>query len=143
MTTEIIANDNTAIQSTSEFDIPTGFICTVDRNTREGAITVANALSDAESLTAIGDEKFVLKDIITTPGVRSQTGEVCTNTYLISDDGHIYMTQSNGIARSANFIVGLFAKPDGTVDFGDGITVNVSSKQLASGRSLKSLHFTA
>lgn len=142
MSNAIVSSDNNAIVNNSEFDIPTGYICTVDRSTREGAITVANALSDADSLTTLGDESFVLVDVITTPGVRSQTGEACVNTYLVANDGHIYMTQSDGIARSANYIVGLFSV-NGVTDFGDGITVNVTTKQLASGRTMKSLRFTA
>lgn len=129
----------TAVKHTeSDFNIPTGHICTVDCTTREGTIKVANALSDAESLADLGDTKFVLTDVITTPGVRNRTGEVCTNVYLISEDGHIYMSQSDGIRRSAQQIVGLF-----NGDFGDGIEVGVVAKQLKSGNTLKTLHFFA
>lgn len=86
----------------------------------------------------LGDEKFILTDVVTTPGVRTRTGEVCTNVYLISAEGKIYMSQSDGIKRSAQQIVGLF-----NGDFGEGIEVAVIAKELKSGNTLKTLHFYA
>lgn len=139
MSNELTTTNATAIaEADTEFNIPNGYICTVDRSTREGTIKVANALSDAESLADFGDAHFTLTDIITTPGVRTRTGEVCTNVYLVSDDGRIFMSQSDGIKRSAQQIVGLF-----NGDFGEGIEVGVISKQLKSGNTLKTLHFYA
>ena len=139
MSNELTTTNATAIaESDTELNIPNGYICTVDRSTREGTIKVANALSDAESLADIGDAHFTLTDIITTPGVRTRTGEVCTNVYLVSDDGRIFMSQSDGIKRSAQQIVGLF-----NGDFGEGIEVGVIAKQLKSGNTLKTLHFYA
>lgn len=140
MSNELTTTTNaTAIaESDTELNIPNGYICTVDRSTREGTIKVANALSDAESLADLGDAHFTLTDIITTPGVRTRTGEVCTNVYLVSDDGRIFMSQSDGIKRSAQQIVGLF-----NGDFGEGIEVGVIAKQLKSGNTLKTLHFYA
>ena len=134
MTNELSTNVN----DTTELDIPNGYICTIDRTSREGVIKVANALSDAESLADYGDEHFTLTDVITTPGVRTRTGEVCTNIYLVTADGTILMSQSDGIKRSVQQIVGLFAG-----DFGDGIEVAVVTKRLKSGNSLKTLHFYA
>lgn len=139
MSNELTTTNATAIaESDTELNIPNGYICTVDRSTREGTIKVANALSDAESLADLGDAHFTLIDIITTPGVRTRTGEVCTNVYLVSDDGRIFMSQSDGIKRSAQQIVGLF-----NGDFGEGIEVGVIAKQLKSGNTLKTLHFYA
>lgn len=140
MSNELTTTTNaTAItEPDTELNIPNGYICTVDRSTREGTIKVANALSDAESLADLGDAHFTLTDIITTPGVRTRTGEVCTNVYLVSDDGRIFMSQSDGIKRSAQQIVGLF-----NGDFGEGIEVGVIAKQLKSGNTLKTLHFYA
>ena len=134
MTNELSTNVN----DTTELDIPNGYICTIDRTSRDGVIKVANALSDAESLADYGDEHFMLTDVITTPGVRTRTGEVCTNVYLVTADGTILMSQSDGIKRSVQQIVGLFGG-----DFGDGIEVAVVTKQLKSGNSLKTLHFYA
>lgn len=142
MSDEIIVpeNDTTlAVNADSlGFNIPEGFICTVDRSTREGVLTVANALSDADSLAELGDEHFTLVDVLTTPGVRSRTGEVCTNTYLIDSEGRVHMSQSDGIRRSAQQIVGLF-----NGDFGEGIEVSVVTKTLKNGNSIKNLHFYA
>ena len=122
-----------------DFNIPSGYICTVDRTTREGTIKIANALSDAVSLKEVGDKHFKLVDVLTTPGVRSRTGEICTNTYLIDSENNMYMTQSDGIKRSAQQIVGLF-----NGDFGeDGIEVSVVEKKLSNDNTLKTLHFYA
>ena len=142
MSNELANVENTtaiANTDTVEFNIPDGYICTVDRTTREGTIKVANALSDAVSLKEIGNKHFKLMDVITTPGVRSRTGEICTNTYLIDADDNMYMTQSDGLKRSAQQIVGLF-----NGDFGDdGIEVAVIEKKLNNGNTLKTLHFYA
>mgnify|MGYP004563357847 FL=1 len=132
-------NNELANTDAVEFNIPSGYICTVDRTTREGIIKVANALSDAVSLKEIGDTHFNLVDVLTTPGVRSRTGEFCTNTYLIDSADNMYMSQSDGIKRSAQQIVGLF-----NGDFGeDGIEVAVVEKKLNNGNTLKTLHFYA
>lgn len=142
MSNELANVENTnelANTDAMDFNIPSGYICTVDRTTREGTIKVANALSDAVSLKEIGDKHFKLVDVLTTPGVRSRTGEVCTNTYLIDADDNMYMTQSDGIKRSAQQIVGLF-----NGDFGeDGIEVSVVKKKLNNDNTLKTLHFYA
>lgn len=142
MSNELANVENTTALANSdavELNIPNGYICTVDRTTREGTIKIANALSDATSLAEIGDKHFNLVDVITTPGVRNRTGEVCTNTYLIDSEGNIYMTQSDGLKRSAQQIVGLF-----NGDFGeDGIEVAVIEKKLNNGNTLKTLHFYA
>lgn len=135
MSNELSTNVN--VDST-ELDIPNGYICTIDRTSREGVIKVANALSDAESLADFGNEHFILTDIITTPGVRTRTGEMCTNVYLVTNDNRILMSQSDGIKRSVQQIVGLF-----NGDFGDGIEVAVVAKKLNSGNTLKTLHFYA
>lgn len=138
MTTEIATYETAemATHTDSDFNIPTGYICTVDTTTKEGKVTIANALSDAESLADLGEEKFTLVDVVTTPGVRNRTGEACVNVYLITADGTIYMSQSEGIKRSTQQIVGLF-----NGDFGDGIEVAVIEKSLKSGNTLKTLHF--
>ena len=142
MSNELANIENTnelANTDAMDFNIPSGYICTVDRTTREGTIKIANALSDAVSLKEIGDKHFKLVDVLTTPGVRSRTGEVCTNTYLIDSESNMYMTQSDGIKRSAQQIVGLF-----NGDFGeDGIEVSVVEKKLSNDNTLKTLHFYA
>lgn len=138
MTQELATQDTQELAHSDNVDlnIPQGYICTVDTSTREGTIKVANALSDAQSLTEKGNERFTLVDVVTTPGVRTRTGEACVNVYLITADGSIYMSQSEGIKRSVIQMVGLF-----NGDLGSGVDVQVVEKTLANGNTLKTLHF--
>lgn len=127
--------DTKEIQATS-FDevMSSDFICTVDTDTVEGKKVAANALNAAVSLKELGDKKFKLVDVITTPGTRSQTGEDCINTYLIDAKGNAYFTQSTGIFRSAKNLSAIFNS-----DFGDGIDVQVVSNPTNTGNTIKSL----
>ena len=127
--------DNKEIQATS-FDelMSSDFICTVDTDTVEGKKVAANALNAAVSLKELGDKKFKLVNVITTPGTRSQTNEECINTYLIDAKGTAYFTQSTGILRSAKNLAAIF-----NGDFGDGIDVQVVSNPTNTGNTIKSL----
>lgn len=127
--------DTKEIQATS-FDevMASDFICTVDTSTVEGKKVAANALNAAVSLKELGDKKFKLVNVITTPGTRSQTGEDCINTYLIDAKGNAYFTQSTGILRSAKNLAAIFN--DG---FGEGIDVQVVSNPTNTGNTIKSL----
>lgn len=127
--------DTKEIQATS-FDevMSSDFICTVDTDTVEGKKVAANALNAAVSLKEIGDKKFKLVNVITTPGTRSQTGEDCINTYLIDAKGTAYFTQSTGILRSAKNLAAVF-----NGDFGEGIDVQVVSNPTNTGNTIKSL----
>ena len=110
------------------------YISTFTAEDRAGKIKLANALNNSDSLVNVS--KFTLVDVIMTPGKRSRTGEPCTNTYLISSDGNVYMTQSEGVCRSAQQLISLFG-----CDFGDGIDVEVIERSLSNGNTLKSLKF--
>ena len=127
--------DNKEIQATS-FDelMSSDFICTVDTDTVEGKKVAANALNAAVSLKELGDKKFKLVNVITTPGTRSQTNEECINTYLIDAKGTAYFTQATGILRSAKNLAAIF-----NGDFGDGIDVQVVSNPTNTGNTIKSL----
>lgn len=129
MTTEITKSDNT-------FDIPSGYICTLDLTETTNKMIVAKALNAATSLKDV-NEPFIIKGIVTTPGTRSQSNAACTNTYLIRDDGSAYFSQSDGIARSARCIAGLFTSEE----IANGIKVFVNSISLDGGRTLKTLDF--
>lgn len=111
------------------------FISTVDADTYEGKIKVVSALNGADSLEELGDKTIVVSDILETQGVRSRTGEVCTNTYLIDSDGHAYFTQSDGIKKSVDFILMAF---NGKLPE-DGIPCQVKSQKLNNGNTLKTL----
>ena len=127
---------NDIVKQENAFNIPNGYICTFDLSDKRNKLIVAKALNAATSLKDV-NEPFVIKGIVTTPGTRSQSGSSCTNTYLIRDDGSAYFSQSDGIARSAGYIVGLFTADE----IADGIKVFVNSISLDGGRTLKTLDF--
>jgi hypothetical protein len=113
------------------------FICTVDNKTFEGKRAIVNARNSAKSLNGYGEGKRLdVVGVYTAPGVRSQTGQPCTNVYLFTADGDTYFSQSEGINRSILDIVDMF--PDMNVENG-GIPLVVNSTALGGGKSVKSL----
>lgn len=138
---EIIAagNDN-AIASTNDFAIPEGFICTIDTTDINGKVSLVNAVNSAVSSKDVTGDVLRVVDIVTTPGVRSRTGEACKNTYLVCEDGTTYFTQSDGVARDIALIVAAFTdrvtnKFINPVELGFG--VQILETQLANGNTLK------
>ena len=130
MTTDITKRED------NSFNIPSGYICTFDLTDKRNKLIVAKALNAATSLKDV-NEPFIIKGIITTPGNRSQSGAACVNTYLVRDDGSAYFSQSDGIARSAGYIVGIFTAEE----IAEGLKVYVNSISLDGGRTLKTLDF--
>lgn len=113
------------------------FICTVDNKTFEGKRAIVNARNSAKSLNGYGEGKRLdVVGVYTAPGVRSQTGQPCTNVYLFTADGDTYFSQSEGINRSILDIVDMF--PDMNGENG-GIPLVVNSTALGGGKSVKSL----
>lgn len=113
------------------------FICTVDNRTFEGKRAIVNARNSAKSLNGYGEGKRLnVVGVYTTSGVRSQTGQPCTNVYLFTADGDTYFSQSEGINRSILDIVDMF--PDMNAENG-GIPVVVNSTALGGGKTVKSL----
>ena len=142
MAEELMNVNETAIAETSEnkadFEIPRGYICTVDITTMEGKFDVMNALNGSTSLSEHMNEPLLVKNIVTTQGVRSRTGEQCTNTYLILADGTTLFSQSDGVKRAVEVLVALFTV-NGVCDFGDGISVQCIEQKLNNGNTLKTL----
>lgn len=129
-------SDNTlAIIDDVDFNVPSGYICTVDLNTDEGALSAANALGAAESLSNSGLTEFVITDVITKPGHRAITDEECTDVILILDDGSCLFTQSAGIYNSVQFMVASF----GIERIHRGVRVQVVETKTRGGNSLKQL----
>lgn len=126
-TTEIITND---------FNISEGFICTLDRTSTEGKVAIAKALNGSEPLKDHMNEVLHLAGVITTPGVRAQSGANCTNNYLVLDDGTVLFSQSDGVTRSLKVIAALWGG-----DLHDGKTVDVKciSQNLNNGNTLKTI----
>ena len=133
---------NAIAKTNTNFEIPMGYICTVDTSTDEGKLDVMMALNGSDSLSTRMGETLIVRDIVTTSGVRSQSGEACTNVYLILNDGTALFSQSGGVERSAKTLVALYTKQtdDGFVcDFGDGIAVKCIEQTLRNGNTLKTL----
>lgn len=126
-TTEIVTND---------FNISEGFICTLDRTSTEGKVAIAKALNGSEPLKDHMNEVLHLAGVITTPGVRAQSGANCTNNYLVLDDGTVLFSQSDGVTRSLKVISALWGG-----DLHDGKTVDVKciSQNLTNGNTLKTI----
>ena len=142
MSNEImVANENAIVESghsTNDFEIPRGYICTVDISTFEGKMAVMNALNGSESLSDHVGETLIVKDVVTTRGIRSRTGEECVNTHLILADGSALFSQSDGVQRAVCSLVALFTV-NGVCDFGDGIAIKCVEQTLKNGNTLKTL----
>lgn len=141
MSNEIMNVNENAIakaENSADFEIPQGYICTVDITTIEGKLDVMNALNGSTSLADRVNETLMVKNIVTTQGVRSRTEEVCINTHLLLDDGTALFSQSDGVARSAQVLVALFTI-NGVCDFGDGIAIKCVEQKLPNGNTLKTL----
>lgn len=128
----IVAASSNAIV---EFDIPKGFICTIDTTTDEGAINAANALGSAESLSNFGSDEFVIKDIITKPGVRAITDEPCTDVIIVLEDGTCLFSQSVGILNSVQMLIASL----GLEKLHRGVRVKLVEIKTRGGNTLKQL----
>ena len=82
--------------------------CTLDREDAKNRLKIFNAKNNATSLSVLPiGARLHINGVMALKGVRSQTDEVCQNTYLFTDDGQVYFSQSRGIAKVANDIVDL------------------------------------
>ena len=125
----------TSSNAIAEFDIPKGFICTIDTTTDEGAINAANALGSAESLSNYGSDEFVIKDIITKPGVRAITDEPCTDVIIVLEDGTCLFSQSVGILNSVQMLIASL----GLEKLHRGVCVKLVEIKTRGGNTLKQL----
>ena len=132
-------SDNAIVAASSnaivEFDIPKGFICTIDTTTDEGAINAANALGSAESLSNFGSDEFVIKDIITKPGVRAITDEPCTDVIIVLEDGTCLFSQSVGILNSVQMLIASL----GLEKLHRGVRVKLVEIKTRGGNTMKQL----
>lgn len=121
MSNEIMANNS-------------NYICTVNPDSFDGARAIANAINASSSLADLGDKPFTVVDIITMPGVRAKTGEACTQSYFILEDGTSLFTQADGIARSITALMPIIKNW-----LHDGITMRVRAQPTKSGNTVKTL----
>lgn len=133
---DIIKADTNAITDGTAFNIPQGYICTLDMTTDEGKKQVALALNGSEPLKNKMNEVFNLAGVITTPGTRAVSGVDCTNNYLVSDDGTVYFSQSDGVARSIKVIVALWGQQ---MAAGEAVPVKCIEQRLNNGNTLKTI----
>lgn len=136
-------NNSQLIQANaSDFQIPRGYICTLDITTIEGKMDLATALNGAVSMRDQTDKPLSVVNVVTTQGARARTGEECINTYLICEDGTVYFSQSDGIARSVKVLVALFTDSN-TQEFinpvSQGVGFMVKEQSLQNGNTLKTL----
>lgn len=126
----------------SNFEIPRGYICTLDITTIDGKMQLATALNGAESMRDKINVPLHVTNIVTTQGIRSRTGEECVNTYLILDDESVLFSQSDGIARSIKVLVALFTDPV-TGEFSNpveqGVGFMIKEQALKNGNTLKTV----
>lgn len=130
-TTTLATVNNTTI----DFNVPEGFICTVDTTTDEGAINAANALGAAESLSNYQSDEFTIVDIITKPGNRAVSNEPCTDVILVLDNGTCLFSQSVGILNSVQFMVAAC----GLEKLHRGVRVKLAEITTRGGNTLKQL----
>ena len=116
-------------------------LCSLDMSTDEGKDTALYMFSASESLADYPeDTPLQVIGLVLVPGTRRPRDggapQACTNTYVLCDDGTCYMSQSAGIADSAEKV--LLAYPDCKASRG-GIALQVMSRQLRSGNTIKRL----
>lgn len=136
----IAAENNNAIVAGTDFAIPEGFICTIDTTDIKGKVSLVNAVNSAVSSKTITGDVLRVVNVVTTPGARARTGEACTNTYLLCEDGTTYFTQSDGVARSIALIVAAFTDVitrqfTNPVELGFG--VKIIEEEMPNGNTLK------
>lgn len=127
---------------------PASLASTISGSSAADKARVFNATSGAISLSnAAKDPDFVIDvvDIFQTQGVRKSRNPMlpdtpCVNTYLLTVDGETYMSQSDGIARSAIDLVSEHMFPDCGKSSEDGcLHLGVKTKVLENGNTVKSL----
>lgn len=136
----IAAENNNAIVAGNDLAIPKGFICTIDTTDIKGKVSLVNAVNSAVSSKDVTGDVLRVVNVVTTPGARARTGEACTNTYLVCEDGITYFTQSDGVARDIALIVAAFTDKAthqfiNPVELGFG--VQIIETKLANGNTLK------
>lgn len=127
---------------------PMSLASTIAGNSNVDKARVFNATSGAISLNAAAkDPDFTIDvvDIFQTVGIRKSRNPMlpdmpCVNTYLLTIDGDTYMSQSDGIARSARDLVSDSMFPDcGKSTEAGCIRLGVKTKVLENGNTVKSL----
>ncbi len=127
---------------------PMKLASTISSDSPANKARVFNATSGAVSLSATAEKDGLVLDVVDifqTVGVRKSRNVMlpdspCVNTYLLTTDGTTYMSQSDGIARSAYDLVSPSMFPDCGKSLPDGcLHLAVQAKKLANDNTIKSL----
>lgn len=100
---------------------------------------IFNARNVAVSLSKVSvDEIINVTDVMAEPGVRARSNKECQNTYLFTDTGVVYFTQSDGIGDTVNKLVEVL---DGTFDNAPDhkVAIRVIEVPLSGDRTLKQI----
>lgn len=133
------------IEKNVEFDIPSGYINTVNLETNEGKMKVVNAINNSVPLKDYMDTELHIVDCITTPGERKgrngNPNSKCVNTHIIDENGTSYFSQSDGVARAVQMFAAMW--PDfGKETTKDGfLSIKCVAQELPNGNTLKTLVF--
>lgn len=136
MAENIVKAEQAAIVEDTAFNIPQGYVCTLDMATDEGKKQVAKALNGSIPLKDQMNEVINLVGVITTPGTRAVSGSECTNNYLVAEDGTVYFSQSDGVTRSLKVIVALWGTK---LKAGEPVGVKCIEQKLNNGNTLKTI----
>lgn len=136
MAENIVKAENVSIVEDTTFNIPQGYVCTLDMTTDDGKKQVAQALNGSEPLKDKMNDVINLAGVITTPGTRAVSGNECTNNYMVADDGTVYFSQSDGVTRSLKVIVALWGAQ---LTEGKTVPVKCIEQKLNNGNTLKTI----
>ena len=137
---EIIKHEGSNL---ANFDVPTGFVNTIDLSTNAGKMKVINATNNSVALKDHMQEVLKINNVITMPGIRKGRNGMpdveCINTYLVDVDGVSYFSQSDGVSRAVRMLVAMW--PDmGRESTDDGyLPLKCEETQLANGNTMKTL----
>lgn len=102
-------------------------------------VKVFNAHNTAVSLKNIGDTPIKVVDVMAEAGTRARSETVCQNTYLFTEDGRVFFTQSNGIAKTTNELVEMVQGDFHKNTTNGYVLVKLTESKLSGERSYKQL----
>lgn len=112
---------------------------TIQADDYDSKLQIASMLNNAEALSTHEGETFALREVFFKPGIRRGRNGApdadCTDTYLLTTDGEVFFTKSEGVSRSVRNILMLF--PD--LNSPEGVRVRFESRELPNGNTYKQL----
>lgn len=132
-----MSNELANITETTNSVLNTNAYSTINPATLEDKLKIAGMLNAAVSLSGHEGEEFTIIDCMFKPGTRRDrnTGADvdCTDTYVLTADGEVYFSKSEGVIRSLRNILAVL--PD--LNKPDGVRVRFEQIQLSNGNPFK------